>query len=330
MTDTYRGESSGKRLARAAMWSLISRDSESFLTRPKVSLGGRTAGDVSTLTALGVARHNIVLAERVPEAAVAARQSNPDIRVIQGDVTSALAQAPTADAVFLDFCSYLWEETVITTIRIWEALQEDSFLAVAFMRGRERDIEFQLPRPAWRLTQKPPPAIDRNKKVKALCGRRRFHCEDTAVTSRGRMNLFEDAAKWRQKFTTYIDTQAPADRPAALRFLATEGTAQASFFIVESILKKYTPPTQFAESRGLYAYRSGVPMVICVFRKRELFKPLLGNTEKKIYFRSAGCDTEAELRSLAIQQGGGLFNLPPSTVAAWRAHNTRGTYSRTG
>ena len=79
--------------------------------------------------------------------------------------------------------------------------------------------------------------------------------------------------------------------------------------------------------RGMIRYHSrtaanaGVPMMIVILDRNEQ-----GTDNIEI---DCCCNGDAEvLKSAAIAEGAGEYNLEPRQVAAWRAHSTRGSYER--
>jgi hypothetical protein len=327
MTDTYRGETAGKRLARAAFWERVAADCPQFATAKKVCLAGRTLGDLATLESLGATTASVTLAERNADAFAIARASRPDAGLVCGDVRACIDKATAA--VFLDYCSYLWEETAVVTIDVWKTLPVGAFLGAAFMRGREQPREFRLPpRPKAERTvvfprdRNDPIALRRRwtKGRSAVAGR-------DAVSSRGVLSLAEDLKKLEaERMEDCARISDPTVRAQAERACRRAGLAYGVFSILWKVLRRYSETGEHVHPVGLWVYRSGVPMVICLYRKGSWLDGYRPKFANRSYLRQDGCDPDRLLRESACALGAQRFNLPAATVAAWRAHATRGTY----
>lgn len=112
--------------------------------------------------------------------------------------------------------------------------------------------------------------------------------------------------------------------------------AKTTRAVILDLLMRYTPLDDFPVPVGCWVYRSGVPMVITAFRRLGPERTnadidlALSQGDFRSFLRCSGCDPERELKEAAATwpNGAELFNLAPGTVAAWRAHRTRGTYDK--
>jgi len=141
--DTYKGESLGKKIARAWFWVVVQRWlKDDFYTGQHLVLASREGGDVSVLKAMGVPPANIVAMELNAPAAHCFRQKHPDVRVYIGDVAELVNDKRFRSNVVcahLDFCSWCTDAVVERAVRVARfGMRHNGVLSVGIMKGREQ------------------------------------------------------------------------------------------------------------------------------------------------------------------------------------------------
>lgn len=319
MIDTYKGESVGKKLARMAFWStaLGNLRKGPFTGATFTVLASREGGDISTLAGFGVPLAGITAVDRCAEAAMECRVRWPGANVVHGSV-EACVTAQT-DALFLDFCAPIGAETLTTCRSCITQMTNGALVGLAFLKGRENatTLPIDAPRPN-RRERRIFRTLERRAKyqttvaiMQAMYGLRAINAHDLLADESG----------------------TPASRrfAALLAVLPRHMTLQALDYIY------YQSDTQLSR---------GVPMLIGLFRLHVRKRPCgrgryFRDDEYSTWERTApnprGFDgSDADLLRQAVleiyERDGGpdlaamLFNLPRSTVIAWKAHATRGTY----
>lgn len=138
MSDTYKGESWPKKLARLNFWSRAAL-LPSFFRQPILCLASREAGDISVLKAFGVEPKNIVAVDICKEAAEAAQALHPDVVVRHADAGDVQPPLPYA-AALLDFCCPVSAEIAKVVAKVSCRMAQRGLLGVAVLSGRERGL----------------------------------------------------------------------------------------------------------------------------------------------------------------------------------------------
>lgn len=105
MSDTYKGESPGKKLARMQFWGSVALAlGDRFYRKKHLVLASQHGGDISVLVGLGVDPRNVIAVDLRPDAVAACKARWPtatvkcrDVRMAAQDHRKELA------SVFLDF-----------------------------------------------------------------------------------------------------------------------------------------------------------------------------------------------------------------------------------
>lgn len=145
MSDVYRGDTVGKRIARLEVWTRMwLRTLKKNRPLHALYLASHEGGDASVLDAIGVRPEEQLAVDSDSCALTAFQEKWPAVPTHLGDVADV--HRPTHQkftAICLDFCAHLSEnilDTVAAVIR--NAAHEDSCeLAVAYLRGREKSDE---------------------------------------------------------------------------------------------------------------------------------------------------------------------------------------------
>ncbi len=363
MADTYKGESSAKRLMRFWVWDHILRNeaaacrvaAEQSLSvtplRKFIVLASREGGDVSVLRGLGIPEEQILAAEIEPAAADAFARRWPNVELHRGDVVDLIAKrAQEIDIILLDLCGKLGEKTITTIQRAFVKAPPICIFGVCVLRGMEDDVELPLSiRRGNRADRRRMQAAHRHGGVLVAkvgyrsCGKKvTFTSTSTLDDSGGNsMNTLtevrlhqaelarqrkEDFSKWswmadRRREIEREDRQTDKSRHRSINRILYEtiDTHVSSFFSVN-----YQSDTLEGQ---------GVPMTYSFHVKgSEVYQDDEEET-RFFHLRWANHDlAEKKMRQMVAAEPERpwelLFNLPRSTIAAWRAHVARGTYLR--
>jgi len=146
--DTYKGESLGKKIARAWFW-ILAREylGSSFYTGKHLVLASREGGDAAVLKAMGVSTSNIHAAEINQEAASAFAKQHPDVSLYIGDVNKLVKKRNLSNAfvcAHLDFCGNMSEKLLDMSMSAARfAIRDCGILSIGFSKGRESGDTFE-------------------------------------------------------------------------------------------------------------------------------------------------------------------------------------------
>ncbi|HEY3500260.1 MAG TPA: hypothetical protein VGK73_36465 [Polyangiaceae bacterium] len=313
MTDTYLGDSLGKKLARAWFWFRAARAlGDSFYQTKHLVLASREGGDVRVLRALGVATKNILAVEMNPVAAEAFACQYPDVPLLIGDVANLVNRRDVRGKVgvaHLDFCSWSTPTVLAAATRVARfAIVSDGILCIGVMKGREQ-----------------------------------------GHARKGLIGLGLDLE--RDDFRDRLRASTVGSKTGAASERRVTSTLRSAFMARELAQLLAQPgPLVFARPLESIGYDSGrTPMVYCPFRVRRFLSRAQGERwigaalyepESDIVSayqmeigegspRDAVAMAAGLLRLLPGVDAGELLTLPRGKLAAWRAHRTRGSYGVT-
>lgn len=139
--DTYRGDSTAKKIARAMYWLRVHGHlGDRFYSGGHLVLASRDGGDISVLLGMGVAPKNIIAVDRCEDAAQACRMAFPGINVIHGEaVDVARVMRRTLSSAFIDYCQFPNEERISECFDVMQlGVRDGGCFGMAFSRGHER------------------------------------------------------------------------------------------------------------------------------------------------------------------------------------------------
>lgn len=301
--DTYKGESDAKKVARLMYWDQVRLAIPgTFMQRPHLVLASREGGDISVLLGMGVAPENIYAAEINSEAAAACAAKWPGVAVINADVRAVAEQMRGKWAsAFLDFCGNFAEGVLEAAAAVVKALPLGAAFGIGVLKGREgastgaplnRRQRRSLSAYA-RTTAAAPPVKSALQHVAGEVGARavvRANVAAVGSTDAGRYAAIRDAI--------YLRT---AGRRALRKVRCIAYSSGASPMLICATLVSTVAEVDFVKTPAalpdVTVDKSAVPQLI---------------------------------RRAAVERDNAhlLLNVPKSTVAAWRAHATRGTYAQ--
>lgn len=358
MTDTYKGESLQKKQARyvthvaAKAWqeSLYPGNWQKGL---HVFLASREGGDIGALHSTGVPYDNMVGADRCEEAlrlchekwsAIIGEQNEDmgphlvlcdDATVEVGWLGHCLGRVkgsesanvckegddcwvarwakrsghPWVASVFLDFCAHLDKDTIEAIAYTWSSISIGSAMSVAVLKGREKKQAIKRAFTA--------PHSNRRMRRAELS-----RTGNQALALVGRM--FRGEVRWDVPAALEaINGQCGSRHPAGARWLLL------NYVLTMSCRESYPDPILVLEYQSSTKASSGVPMLIMGFGKRRLGQSVV---ESPIFTKLSDA-TATDWRSriitdTSLEEASLILNAPQSSVAAWKAHATRGTYRK--
>lgn len=141
MSDTYRGESIGKKFARLIYWRTVKTwfGVERFVSGKHLFLASREGGDAAALYAFGVPFENMIAVDREKEAIQAFSDVWPDVPAFHDEASEVARQfRKRLLSVTLDFCTWATEDVLDTAATCaMNGLNDGGVLSVWTMRGRE-------------------------------------------------------------------------------------------------------------------------------------------------------------------------------------------------
>ncbi len=319
--DTYKGESPGKKFARYTFWKKAAQDLlgvDAFYKADAkfLVLASREGGDISVLKGVRVNASRIVAADMSASAVEACRAKHPDVLVELGDVANVASKHGPFDICFLDFCGYLSSGLVRTSAAVVKACDAGTVIGIAYMRGRERATT-HTPH-AVRLSRRDRRAMSSAigllpEELDILSGkdtnaRRAIEkAEEMGDGEMARARCLESmlratCAPWFPVLQNVIRYHSRSEDGGGVPMEI------ASFVL-------FVNPHSITKSLGSPAVRALLPP--------KMFVPVLVKCSA----------TEDEIRASVLR---GAFNpdphlclnIPASTIAAWKAHATRGTYAQ--
>lgn len=357
---TYRGDSPGKKVARARLWM----NTSIIMTELGVPYHGAfvlagEGGDISTLKALGFNPKTIIAVDIDPEYSDFCAELYPGVVGLSGEAGRiARTRIPGLyyNSAHLDFCNGLTLENIETFADVClGAASLPAVINVTMMKGREasskrnKNLIPNMSRSQRRF------AVKLAKKRGDLCG--------TQILKSGRFDpkIAIERAKHRlaKKFsrkrfpakgftgTKYEQLVSVVKKNGELTSL---GNGMARIDALTHCAEYLLNPLGYAIFvSSCYCYHSkskdsnGTPFVsaniiVCsVENHGDLIKFIYGRGDAILCFESLpGGDSKEALRHAALCACRGiptaavaeLFDISKDTVAAWRAHETRGTYGK--
>lgn len=140
MSVEYKGDTHGKRLARADFWiSCKKLMGDSFFTSKICYLASAIGGDTSVLLALGVPAKNQIAIDMDSGALKSFSQKFPEIETYLGDATQFFQswKGPLLGVIFMDFFNGTSPRDIQTMLHAATKMQDKGILAYALQRGRE-------------------------------------------------------------------------------------------------------------------------------------------------------------------------------------------------
>lgn len=335
-TDTYKGESPSKKIARFYYWAHIAKTLgvERFRNGKHLVLSSREGGDISVLLGLGVPPKNIVAVEMNVEAAEQAQEKFPSVHIICDDVFAVAKKHHRGLlSAFLDFCSpvsHALLQKVVGTAAY--GLKEGGVLGCGFLAGRERG-EFSK-------------SVEEEREYARVLEQEMVALTDEDIRSRmavrGMPPQFMEAhgldpeACREHLIQTSKDTLAMRARANLL----------GGEFVTRGLSVRCVPlAIAYIYYVSATAHSKGVPMLIYAGR---VFRAMTGQSIDKLkkrlrefmeempqpmpYDLPVLTEDDLVMHTLMLTKTSPpaivarMLNVPHPTLTAWMAHATRGTY----
>lgn len=308
----YCGESVGKKIARLMMWRRVREclGEDRFYAGSHAVLASAYGGDIAVLLGYGVPPGQIVAVDLDTRAATICQRKFPHVRVVSGDLLNiARRHADQLASVCFDSTHALNESFLQKVATVATSLRHETILSVVFVRAHEKDPELFA-------------KVERNKRML-----------DIAYQTVWKSGAHRSADFSRQ-MTLLSEVN---DRLVARRRRLVQH--QSSVYHSRRSVGGGSPMASMVCS----VWVGGLGLGLDAFERRaeeaEL-QALSWAAERDIDTSiSVPQKTDVELRTAALalahgieRSGSGfvpelLLNINKSTLAAWKAHSTRGTYA---
>lgn len=311
MIDTYKGESPAKKLARISVWEMIAAGRSRPMGDARyLVLASREGGDINFLLGTGIKPTQIFAADINKAACAMARERFPGVTVLEGDVVDYARdkKLPNFDAIFLDFCGPVCESTLTAfhEVILWKATQ-DSVAVLGVMRGREQSefaqecAQQKRVRVEWMETGRLDPELGDNSRGDVMT---RWLLDKSMGLGLPYLALPYGAVHYHSR------TELAGGVPMFMKGyrVARNWPRRSRSAFIESAQKKWHT------LRRAFDVDGGIRTVMISGQD---------NDEK---VRKILLDVAA---SMSLQHPEMIMNVSKATLAAWKAHATRGTYART-
>lgn len=338
MEDIYKNESPARKWARMVGWADVCK--QSFW--PKLSQGkhlvliGKASGDIASLLASGVPRKNIVAVDKNPERALLAQDRFPGMKVICGDLLDVLREQKNEfSTICLDFHTPMIKERLDLLVRVMQHSKDGTLLTVGFQLGGEtpeqkkyllglvdaipvfgfKTLEELTPveLAVW-AAKVPPEVLERSVKEKADLR----ELVQTALETEPWGPLY-----CTQLLSAHLLLGVPRHARCACssfsEVMVGGDSPELPLLRLSGCIKRPLPGTSLEKFQ----------QTLC----KEV-TALSGHYRDKVMHVNAAILRErllafiADVSPEAAEQAPLLFNLPKSTIVAWKAHQSRGMYKK--
>jgi hypothetical protein len=263
-----------------------------------LALASHEAGDLSVLLGFGVPHANILLVDKDKAAIASARFKFPGAMIQEGDIVDVAGNYPMFDAAFLDFCGYITKETIIKVHQVISGiLNTKGYLGLGVMIGRESVARLEF--------------ADTS---------RRFYNALDSITPNERKRI-TDIPDWEEKLPYLIRTM----------YILEQFDHLKEEKIFANLLRIWTYSSSEKGSKG-------VPMLTLLIKftqkpQADLIQRLLVASEHPLFSipekEATSMLADRALKSMDDgERADLLYNLSAGSLAALRAHQTRGTYAK--
>ena len=343
-SSTYKGDSPGKKVARARLWINAGMVMTALDTKYRGAyvLAGE-GGDVSTLKALSFPPNTITAVDTDKDYASFVGELYPGIQTLAGEAGN-WSEVADYNAANLDFCNGLTLENIETAYKVAKnASSYPMCLGVTLMKGREA-----LSKPNYGVNPDLPRAMRKELRRRSL----KFG-EQSGDQLLMRGKRFDPALCIERSTKRLMDTWAVtgfaeaigAARNGKLTPLG-HGMVRMDAFrgCLDLMLYEHGLQSQIVSclsyhSKSKHSGGTGFVCgnyVIVPMQEREMLQAYLTIHAPSLmmFDNIPGGESRNALRKFALSGCKGLpskvvaelFDIPPGTVAAWRANNTRGRY----
>jgi len=307
----YRGDSPGKCIARMKFWRDRNAKVLSQPGRKIAVLASEFGGDVSVLLGLGIPPKNILAIDRDRNALDRFKSNFPDVPTACGDVAEVLEKHSCKfDVVFLDFLGNLSDNILGTAADVMKQIKFGGVLGVATLKGRESN---------------------RGKG---------FWCNDVTQSRKDKINFGKERSCIDNigdgNYSDIVSADNNKDKLTA-RF------ASMWFALCQCVQGRHVEPMSMIIYQSKTKKSNGSPMLISTFRvlKRHLATSDYRNGNALSRFRKHPKEgtpihdytfvDDEHLRDFCLENDDienlhMLLNIPKMRIAAWKAHQTMGTY----
>ena len=347
---TYKGDSPGKKATRARLWFHAAKWMQTIDQpyRGALVLAGH-GGDISTLEGLCIDTSKVTAVDIAPDAAEYCAELYPNCNVVCGDAAK-VSETVEYNVAHLDFCNQLNVDNIYTIRQVALNAKKPAYIGVTMLKGREQSSE-------CKQKLMPPMSSAVRRRVRSYhIGQKDMvaaHFLHATKPFDPRKAIKSAEELLRKGFDPHHDKTVPPSHSlftANGRRLSGLGSAMARADVVHTLLDLSTWGTDVLtrvvlvtayQSRTSYGH--GTPfftMGLAVeegwdnYDKRTsllmdanssllFMRSLLGGYEKDCLKLMA-----VELANLySASEVAKILDVKTAQVAAWKAHNTMGTYN---
>lgn len=348
----YKGDSLGKKLARVYLWARIVEHLRAIGAGDETVayLASREGGDAGTLKALGWPAAQQLAIDRDAGALALFAKRHPDVPTALGDIGAVVAAAPARfAAIYLDFCSPGTNAALDLIARCAARVRPGGRMAYCALRGRERGAKSAAIVSSAADTRAF--SLDVTQQVFGL---------DEATLEATLAELpqaFQNAKKRAHDgrsdlFQSYVQRRLAPQRiaPRYVTYLAYQSETLTSrgvpMMIDDWVVEYYgrgIALERFNRLRAEAAWRGAKQRVEQTLLARvRLGKNMVARLPLRDVAELPGCSVDLveagtgdlvevsyELDAMGVDPASAL-NVEPGSLAAWRAHHTRGSYASEG
>ncbi len=352
---TYRGDSPGKKVSRAKLWTQTAQWMTS-LNQPYLGslvLAGH-GGDISVIKGMGMNPARVTAVDICQDAADYCKELHPEANVIKADAAQ-ISKNILYNTAHLDFCNSISIDNMKTIVEVMRNIRKPGIVAITMLKGREvgkqdfRQLVPKITSAQRRFARKT--AASRGFYIQShLMLSKRYKCELS--------HLMEMAEKEMRSFMGGLQGWAEFNKhqPKNCRMFKRTGSLTALGFafkrlvLIRSILEAamygeeiHGYPVFCTTYQSKTKHSQGTPFYTVAFmvsdnpRDDHLIQSKLHEcaAHHGHYFRSLMSGEEqlalkiaaAELSKLySAGQVAQMLDVKKGRIAAWKAHDTMGTY----
>jgi len=346
---TYKGDSPGKKVARARLWL----NAGMVMTALDVQYRGAyvlagEGGDVSTLKALGFKPETITAVDLDPEYANFCGELYPGITTLAGEA-GEWAGCVDYNGAHLDFCNGITLENIDTARKvILGAGTYPMCLGITMMKGREapaklnKHLHPNIPRKIRKDLMKAGKKFGHSAGDQLLMRGKMFDPKVCIGRARKRLLSHANGPGWYDESDNWLRS---AVKNGKLTPLGTGLIRMDAFRSCLNVLLLEhglgVVPVMALCYHSKSNHSNGTPFVcgnfiVAKLHELQVYEQYLFTYSPSLMCFEAipGRESQSALRNFALSAAhglpsktvGNLFDIPPETVIAWRAHETRGTY----
>jgi hypothetical protein len=365
MGSSYKGDSPGKKLSRFRTWIGLQRLG-SILYVPyqgALALAGE-GGDIATLTGIGVPVETITVVDYDEEWLEFCSEVYPGVKTVHGEL-GAVSKGIGFSLAHIDFCGGLSEENIKTVADVFANVDSHpSVIAITMLKGRETRGKAKptllqgIPRGQRRRTLSHARKMAKtDNPITQSSGRIGEHVLTPGVFDP--MWCLERSAEkllsaWPRKknrdfnILTGIFTKRGEIGPTGKALIRANAMQECAEWLMDARNIRFGGEPLVVQQAGVFGYHSrsekahGTPFLTAFYvvhrqSQHDMVIRLLSQEPGAIKFHTLNIEESmsylqptaaAIAKYLPVEAVSKIFDVPPRTIVAWKAHAARGTYEK--